>query len=150
MCANADQNLHKDYVTRLIKENISLEGGCDEGKDSLKMAKDPRITRFGKFIRKTSLDELPQLLNVLVGDMSLVGRRPPLPYEVELYKDWHQKRFEALPGITGVWQVNGRNKVSFDEMVRMDIEYIKHQSFWLDLLILVKTPYVVLKGIGAG
>ena len=150
MCANADQNVHKDYVTRLIKENISLEGGCDEGKDSLKMVKDPRITRFGKFIRKTSLDELPQLLNVLVGDMSLVGPRPPLPYEVELYKDWHQKRFEALPGITGVWQVNGRNKVSFDEMVRMDIEYIKHQSFWLDLLILVKTPYVVLKGIGAG
>jgi lipopolysaccharide/colanic/teichoic acid biosynthesis glycosyltransferase len=114
------------------------------------MVKDPRITRFGKFIRKTSLDELPQLLNVLVGDMSLVGPRPPLPYEVELYKDWHQKRFEALPGITGVWQVNGRNKVSFDEMVRMDIEYIKHQSFWLDLLILVRTPYVVIKGYGAG
>ena len=114
------------------------------------MEADPRITKVGHFIRKTSLDELHQLFNVVRGEMSLVGPRPCLPYELELYQDWHKRRLEALPGITGLWQVRGRNQVSFDEMVRMDLEYIQHQSIWIDLLILLRTPWVALAAKGAG
>jgi lipopolysaccharide/colanic/teichoic acid biosynthesis glycosyltransferase len=117
---------------------------------SLKMAGDPRITRVGRLIRKTSLDELPQLFNVLRGEMSLVGPRPPLPYEVELYQDWHRRRLETLPGITGWWQVKGRNRVSFDEMVRMDLHYMERWSFWFDFHILLLTPWAVVSGRGAG
>jgi exopolysaccharide biosynthesis polyprenyl glycosylphosphotransferase len=150
MCNNADPAIHKAYVTHLIRDNVGLDD-CDEnGGKSLKMSADPRVTKIGKFLRKSSLDELPQLFNVLKGEMSLVGPRPPLSYEVELYQEWHRKRFEALPGITGMWQVRGRNRVSFDEMVRMDIEYIQKQSFWLDLWILAKTPLAIIYGAGAG
>jgi exopolysaccharide biosynthesis polyprenyl glycosylphosphotransferase len=150
MRADTDATLHKVYMTRLIKENLSSEQLKVNGGGSLKMADDPRITRVGKIIRKTSIDELPQLINVLRGEMSLVGPRPSLPYEVELYEEWHKRRLEALPGITGWWQVKGRNRVSFDEMVRMDLDYIEHTSFWLDLKILLLTPWAALSGEGAG
>ena len=149
MRADTDTKIHQEYVTRLIKENISLED-LDQESSSLKMENDPRITRVGKFVRKTSIDELPQLINVLRGEMSLVGPRPPLLYEVDLYQDWHKRRFEVPPGITGIWQVSGRNRVSFDEMVRMDLEYIEHQSLWLDIKLLLKTPRAVIGGQGAG
>jgi len=142
-----DTNTHKQHIAKLIQGNISVE---QLGGKSLKLEDDSRITRIGKLIRKTSIDELPQLFNVLRGEMSLVGPRPPIPYEVEFYQDWHKRRFEALPGITGVWQIKGRNRVGFDEMVRMDIEYIEKQSFWLDIMILLQTPLAVVTGKGAG
>ena len=114
------------------------------------MTNDPRVTPLGRFLRKTSLDELPQFINVLKGDMSLVGPRPPIPYEFENYDTWHRRRvLEAKPGITGLWQVMGRSRTTFDEMVRLDLQYIRDQSFWLDLKILVKTPVAVLSGSGA-
>ena len=149
MRVDADPSIHREYVTRLIKENTQpLQ--FQHGKPTLKMGDDPRITRLGRLIRKTSLDELPQFFNVLRGEMSLVGPRPPLPYELEQYQAWHKRRLEALPGITGLWQVKGRNQVSFDEMVRMDLEYIQHQSIWRDILILLQTPWVAISGRGAG
>lgn len=147
MVADADPKIHEAHATRLIQENVSLH---ESGQASLKMAVDPRITRVGRILRKTSLDELPQLLNVIRGDMSLVGPRPPLPYEVAVYEEWHKRRLEAIPGITGLWQVEGRNQVSFDEMVRLDLSYIERQSLWLDLKILLKTPLSVFMGRGAG
>ena len=150
MHVNADPGIHKEHVTRLIKQNLTAEQLNRNGGGSLKLEKDPRITRVGNIIRKTSLDELPQLVNVLRGEMSLVGPRPPLPYEVDLYQGWHRRRFEALPGITGLWQIRGRNRVSFDEMVRMDIEYIEHQSLWLDLNIIFQTPWALISAKGAG
>lgn len=142
--------LHKAHITQLIEKNLSLEQFTGGSASSLKLEKDSRITGVGRIIRKTSIDELPQLFNVLRGEMSLVGPRPPLPYEVKLYKDWHMQRLEVLPGITGWWQVNGRNRVSFDEMVAMDIFYIEHSSFWLDVKILFLTPWAVISGVGAG
>ncbi len=150
MRVDADPSIHQEYVTRLIKENLDPKRLKENGRNGLKMENDPRITRLGRFLRKTSLDELPQFFNVVRGEMSLVGPRPSLPYELEQYQDWHKRRLEALPGITGLWQVRGRNQVSFDEMVRMDLDYIKHQSIWLDLLILMQTPWVALSGRGAG
>ncbi|HBE82360.1 MAG TPA: polyprenyl glycosylphosphotransferase, partial [Blastocatellia bacterium] len=114
-----------------------------------KVKDDPRITPIGRWLRRTSLDELPQLLNVLKGDMSIVGPRPPIPYEVESYKLWHRKRLDMKPGITGLWQVSGRNRLRFDEMVRMDIFYIENWSLWLDLKIILLTLPAVFKGDGA-
>ncbi len=114
-----------------------------------KIRDDPRLTRVGRLLRRTSLDELPQLINVLRGDMSLVGPRPPLPSEVERYQEWHKKRLEAPPGMTGLWQVSGRSRLSFDEMVLLDIYYIEHWSPWLDFRILVRTAPKVLSSEGA-
>jgi lipopolysaccharide/colanic/teichoic acid biosynthesis glycosyltransferase len=114
------------------------------------MKDDPRITRVGKIIRKLSIDELPQLFNVLKGEMSLIGPRPPLPYEVEKYQPWHLRRvLEMKPGITGLWQVNGRSRTSFDEMVRLDLRYVQNWSLWLDLKILLKTIKEVIHPHGA-
>lgn len=110
---------------------------------------DPRITPLGYFLRRSSIDELPQLFNVLRGEMSLVGPRPPIAYEVSLYQEWHRGRLETLPGITGLWQVHGRSRVSFDTMVQMDIEYIAKQSFWYDLKLLFLTVPAVLSRKGA-
>lgn len=149
MRVDADPSIHQEYVTRLIKENLE-PGQLEKGKPSLKMEDDPRITWLGHFIRKASLDELPQFFNVVRGEMSLVGPRPSLPYELEQYQDWHKRRLETLPGITGLWQVRGRNRVSFDEMVRMDLDYIQHQSIWMDLLILLQTPWAAISARGAG
>ena len=142
-----DPARHREHVARQILENgkpAAVAGA------SLKLRNDPRITGLGQILRRSSLDELPQIWNVLRGEMSFVGPRPPIPYEVELYQDWHKGRFAALPGITGFWQVEGRNRVSFDEMVRMDIYYIRQMSLWFDLLIILKTPMAMLIGKGAG
>jgi lipopolysaccharide/colanic/teichoic acid biosynthesis glycosyltransferase len=114
-----------------------------------KCPRDPRVTPVGAWLRRWSLDELPQLWNVLVGDMSLVGPRPPLPEEVALYSDWHRQRLLITPGLTGLWQVSGRSDLSFDEMVRLDLYYAEHQSLWFDLRILVRTVPAVLSGRGA-
>ena len=115
-----------------------------------KLVNDPRVTPFGRFLRRSSLDELPQLINVLRGEMSLVGPRPPIPYEFREYRTWHKRRLLAVqPGITGSWQVAGRSRTTFDEMVRMDIQYATSWSLWLDLKILFRTPRAVLSGEGA-
>jgi exopolysaccharide biosynthesis polyprenyl glycosylphosphotransferase len=146
MYVNNSAEIHKEYVKKLIA------GKADQkGKDGVfKITDDPRITPVGRFLRRTSLDELPQFLNVLRGDMSLVGPRPPLPYEVEAYDVWHRRRLlEARPGITGLWQVNGRSRTKFDDMVRLDLQYARKQSLWLDLKILLHTPAAVFSGDGA-
>ena len=149
MLAGAESDIHQAHVTHLIRENIDPKDASTNDNGSLKLDDDPRITRVGRFIRKTSLDELPQLFNVLQGNMSLVGPRPPLPYEVEVYREWHMRRFEVPPGITGLWQVKGRNLVSFDEMVRMDLEYIENYTIWMDISILLQTPWAVINTRGA-
>jgi lipopolysaccharide/colanic/teichoic acid biosynthesis glycosyltransferase len=142
MRVNADTSIHRAHMEQLIKNGSSMPAN---GK-SAKLEGDPRITGLGRILRKTSLDELPQLINVLQGEMSLVGPRPPIPYEVELYQAWHKRRFEVLPGITGWWQVKGRNRVSFDDAMRMDVFYVDHLSFWVDLKIVILTPLAMLTG----
>jgi lipopolysaccharide/colanic/teichoic acid biosynthesis glycosyltransferase len=125
--------------------------GSGGGKNGVfKITDDPRVTKLGKFLRKSSLDELPQFYNVLKGEMSLVGPRPPVPYEVKVYDYWHRRRLLAVkPGITGLWQVNGRSRVGFDDMVRMDLQYASNWSMWLDMKIMLQTPMAVLGGSGA-
>lgn len=147
MHVNVSHKVHEEYVNNLICGNV--EGG--DGKDCVyKIQRDPRVTPVGRFIRKTSLDELPQFLNVLMGDMSLVGPRPPIPYELEKYDIWHRRRvLEVKPGITGLWQVKGRSRTTFDEMVRLDLKYVREWSLWLDIKILLLTPVAVLYGKGA-
>ena len=148
MHANADHKLHHEYVTRFIHSGGDAQSGGTPG--LFKLTNDPRVTPIGGFLRKTSLDELPQLLNVLRGDMSLVGPRPPLPYEVEQYKSWHCRRvLDAKPGITGLWQVTGRSRTTFDEMVRLDLRYARTCSIWNDIKILLATPGAVFSGKGA-
>jgi lipopolysaccharide/colanic/teichoic acid biosynthesis glycosyltransferase len=146
----SDHAVHKEYV----KEFISGSGDSGQvqhnGRAVFKLTRDPRITPLGRLLRKTSLDELPQLLNVLNGEMSLVGPRPPIPYELECYDIWHNCRLLAVkPGITGLWQVRGRSRVKFDEMVRLDLRYATSWSLWLDVKILLQTPKAVLTGDGA-
>ncbi|MEA4861773.1 MAG: sugar transferase [Victivallaceae bacterium] len=128
-----------------------LQSTQNESKDGVifKMKKDPRVTRSGRFIRKFSIDELPQLFNVLLGDMSLVGPRPPLPQEVDLYTLDDRKRLNVVPGITGLWQVSGRSDIPFKQQVELDKEYIKSQSVWKDIVIMLKTIPAVLTGKGA-
>jgi lipopolysaccharide/colanic/teichoic acid biosynthesis glycosyltransferase len=150
MVANSDDGIHRQYVTSLINGDLEGINQGNPAKPLYKIEFDPRVTRVGRFIRKTSIDELPQLFNVLKGDMSLVGPRPPLPYEAENYQSWHLRRIlEAKPGMTGLWQVEGRSKISFDEMVRRDLRYIQSCSLLLDLRILFKTIKVVLRCEGA-
>lgn len=147
MQVNNDPTVHKEYVKQLIAgkaERISWDGNSD---GVYKLANDPRVTTVGKYLRRTSLDELPQLWNVLCGDMSLIGPRPPIPYELAAYETWHRRRLQQLkPGITGLWQVTGRSRVSFDEMVRIDLQYAALWSPILDLKILLRTPGAVIKG----
>ena len=143
-----DPTIHREYVRQFIAGRIDSASASDNR--IYKISEDPRVTRFGRLLRKTSLDELPQLINVLKGEMSLVGPRPPIAYEVEAYQGWHLRRiFEAKPGITGLWQVNGRSRTTFDEMVRLDLRYARNWSFWLDLKILLQTPEAILSGKGA-
>lgn len=150
MFINTDDRIHREYVAHLIKGHLEEINQGDQDKPLYKIKSDPRVTRVGQIIRKTSIDELPQLFNVLKGDMSLVGPRPPLPYEVEKYQSWHLRRvLDAKPGITGLWQVTGRSQTSFDDMVRLDLQYIRNWSLWLDFKILLKTVKVVLKLAGA-
>jgi len=145
MHTDCDSDRHREYIKKYIGE------GKDD-KDApgvYKISNDPRVTSLGRFLRKTSLDELPQFINVLKGDMSLVGPRPPIPYEIELYDIWHRRRLLSVkPGITGLWQVTGRSSTTFDEMVRLDLRYVNEWSLWLDIKLLLKTPWVILSGKG--
>lgn len=144
MCVNQEADLHRRYVEQFIKNGSAYEGQVYKIRD------DPRVTSIGKFLRKTSLDELPQLINVLKGEMSLVGPRPPLPYECVYYDCWHTRRvLHVKPGITGLWQVKGRSRTTFDDMVRLDLKYSREWSLWLDFKILLQTPLAVLSGKGA-
>ncbi len=148
MYVGSDDAIHKQYVARFISGEVNHPE--NEGDRVFKITQDPRVTRTGRFLRRTSLDELPQLINVLQGDMTLVGPRPCTAYEFERYKLWHRQRLLMVkPGITGLWQVTGRSSVEFDEMVRLDLAYVKARSLWLDLKILIKTPRVVIGGHGA-
>jgi lipopolysaccharide/colanic/teichoic acid biosynthesis glycosyltransferase len=146
MRANNDPAVHQQYVTEFISG-----AGTQAAKPGVfKIANDTRITPVGRLLRRTSIDELPQLWNVVRGEMSLVGPRPPLPYEVAQYKAWHRRRvLEAKPGMTGLWQVAGRSRTTFDEMVRLDLRYARSCSFWTDLKILLATPGAVIGGKGA-
>jgi lipopolysaccharide/colanic/teichoic acid biosynthesis glycosyltransferase len=148
MRVNNDHAIHKEFVSKLISG--STPSGGDTASTPFKIVNDPRVTAVGRLLRKTSLDELPQLWNVVRGDMSLVGPRPPLSYEVEQYKPWHYRRvLEARPGITGLWQVSGRSRTTFDDMVRLDLRYAKTCSPWTDIKILLATPKAVISGKGA-
>jgi lipopolysaccharide/colanic/teichoic acid biosynthesis glycosyltransferase len=148
MVANADHAVHKEYVSSFIKGNGQPQAAGDN--QVFKLTQDPRVTPLGRVLRKTSLDELPQFINVLSGKMSLVGPRPPLPYEVEQYKSWHRRRvLDAKPGITGLWQLTGRSRTTFEEMVRLDLRYARTPSVWTDIKILAATPRAVVTGRGA-
>jgi lipopolysaccharide/colanic/teichoic acid biosynthesis glycosyltransferase len=150
MYVNNDAAVHKEYVQRLIAGKADKQPSNGNGQGVYKLTKDSRITRVGSFLRKTSLDELPQFWHVLKGEMSLVGPRPPVPYEVEAYDIWHRRRLlEARPGITGLWQVSGRSRVTFDDMVRLDLHYARTWSPWMDIKILLRTPAAVVLGSGA-
>jgi lipopolysaccharide/colanic/teichoic acid biosynthesis glycosyltransferase len=147
MHLNADEGLHQEYVTQFIRSGLSADSRAG---NVFKIVNDPRVTRLGHFLRRASLDELPQFWNVVRGDMSLVGPRPPLPYEVARYKPWHRRRLSAAkPGITGLWQVTGRSRTTFDEMVRLDLQYARNHSLWTDIRILLATPRAVVSGKGA-
>lgn len=151
MKTNSDPAIHKAYVEKLIKGGPGLKSENNgNGNKTFKIQNDPRLTLVGDFLRKSSIDELPQLFNVLTGTMSLVGPRPPIRYEVEAYDVWHWRRLiYAKPGITGLWQVEGRSRTTFDEMVRMDIRYSQTWSIWLDIILIMKTPMAVVAGKGA-
>ena len=154
MYVDNDPSVHREYVTQLIagqaERHPTNGNGNGDGPGIYKLTNDSRVTRVGAFLRRTSLDELPQVLNVLRGEMSLVGPRPALPYEVAAYQTWHRRRvLEVKPGITGLWQVSGRCRVKFDDAVRLDIRYAKHWSPWLDIKILLRTPRAVWSGEGA-
>jgi lipopolysaccharide/colanic/teichoic acid biosynthesis glycosyltransferase len=146
MHVNADPGIHQQYYEKYIQSANS-----ESAKNVVfKIVNDPRVTPIGHFLRRSSLDEFPQFWNVLKGEMSLVGPRPPLPYEVARYKRWHRRRvLEAKPGITGLWQVTGRSRTTFDEMVRLDLRYARNRSVWTDLRILLATPRAVISGNGA-
>jgi lipopolysaccharide/colanic/teichoic acid biosynthesis glycosyltransferase len=149
MYTNCDAKIHQEYVNQFIAGQVD-ETAADGTKPVFKIQKDPRITSIGKFIRRTSLDELPQFLNVLRGEMSLVGPRPPIAYEFRAYDLWHRRRvLEIKPGITGLWQVEGRSRTRFDDMVRLDLKYARGWSIWLDVKILIQTPSAVFSGDGA-
>lgn len=150
MKVDNDSRVHEEYVRKLIAGQAERKPSNGNGKGVYKLTGDDRITRVGAFLRRTSLDEMPQFLNVLKGDMSLVGPRPAIPYEVVAYQTWHRRRvLEVKPGITGLWQVNGRSRVTFDEMVRLDLRYAKAWSPWMDIKILLLTPRAVVLGEGA-
>jgi lipopolysaccharide/colanic/teichoic acid biosynthesis glycosyltransferase len=150
MYTNNDPKIHRDYVQSFIAGKTE-NGASNEAEPVVyKITNDPRVTPIGRFLRQTSLDEFPQLLNVLRGEMSLVGPRPPVRYEFEVYDVWHRRRvLEVKPGITGLWQVSGRSRTCFDDMVRLDLRYSQSWSLWLDLKILLATPFAIVEGDGA-
>jgi exopolysaccharide biosynthesis polyprenyl glycosylphosphotransferase len=155
MYINNDQKIHQDFVLNFIKTSKQNQNGpsahvAENGSGSVKkMVNDPRVTKIGRFLRRTSMDELPQLFNVLKGDMSLVGPRPCIPYEWEIYDEWHQRRFSITPGCTGLWQVYGRSAVEFNDIVILDLYYINNVSPLLDLKLILKTIPVMFWGRGA-
>jgi lipopolysaccharide/colanic/teichoic acid biosynthesis glycosyltransferase len=148
MRLDADPRGHQEYVTALIKGKGEAQAGSDR-QDLYKLAVDDRITPVGRWIRRWSIDELPQLFNVVLGNMSLVGPRPAISYEVDEYPAWYLQRFSVKPGMTGLWQVSGRNERTYEEMVRLDVEYVERRSLGLDFSILFKTPLTVLSRKGA-
>lgn len=148
MYINNDDSEYKSFIVKYTRENAPYMVGQD-GKAVYKFVNDPRVTRFGAWLRKTNLDELPQLLNVLKGEMSIVGPRPDIPFAVSMYKDWHRKRLGVKPGITGLWQVCRRKSLPFEGMVRLDINYIKRQSFFLDVKVLFLTVVTILRRDGS-
>ena len=147
MYQDADQKAHQAHILAFVEGK--LESSAVVANVRAKLVGDPRITRVGRFLRKTSLDELPQLINVLKGEMSIVGPRPVPTYEAELYQPRHRERLDALPGITGLWQVKGRGRVTFEEMMNLDIEYVRSRSIFKDVQILLLTIPAVLSGRGA-
>lgn len=146
MVQNADSTIHEKHIQAFVEGQVT---GAENSRAKFKLNNDPRVTRVGRLLRKTSLDELPQLFNVIKGEVSLVGPRPVPVYEAARYQPWHRERLAAWPGVTGLWQVSGRSALSFDEMIRLDIDYIRRQSLWLDLKIMALTIPAVLSGRGA-
>src|SRR5256884_5132676 len=146
MYVNSDDSAHRTAIMQYMN-GVSLNGHARTD-TPYKLVNDPRVTRIGRFIRKTSIDELPQFLNVLRGEMTLVGPRPPVPYEVELYKPHDWLRLSGKPGLTGPWQVYGRSKVTFQEMIEMDVAYLQRQSLWEDLRLIMLTVPVMLLARG--
>lgn len=149
MRVDCDDSSHREYIKLFIEGNEEAIQTYQRGRKVYKMTCDNRVTAVGRFLRRTSLDELPQLINVLRGEMSVVGPRPHIRYEVELYKDWHRRRLKGIPGITGWWQIHGRSRVTFDDSVKMDIWYLEHQSLILDLRIMLRTITKAIVGRGA-
>src|SRR5581483_6778897 len=145
MYHDADPSLHERFVRNMITNRLRGDGDTHV----FKLHPDPRITKVGRILRRTSLDELPQLFNILRGEMTFVGFRPPIPYEVASYPEWYFRRFDSKPGLTGLWQVSGRNECSYEEMVCLDIEYVNRRSWLLDLTLLLRTIGVVISGRGA-
>jgi lipopolysaccharide/colanic/teichoic acid biosynthesis glycosyltransferase len=144
MRANGDDQIHREFIGRLIESGAGANQGTAD-RPIFKLTNDPRLIPLGALLRRWSLDELPQLWNVIAGDMSLVGPRPPVYYEVEHYRPWHFQRFQAMPGLTGLWQVHGRDRTTFDDMVRMDVRYIRSWSLLLDLTLMARTFDAVLR-----
>ena len=142
MRTNADESVHREYVLSMVRTAATVPNRVG----AFKLAGDNRVTAIGALLRKSSIDELPQFLNVLIGDMSVVGPRPPLPYEVEHYDDWQLERLSARPGITGLWQVSGRNELPFAARLQFDEFYVRNWSLWLDLTLLLRTPAALLRG----
>jgi lipopolysaccharide/colanic/teichoic acid biosynthesis glycosyltransferase len=150
MYTDNDPKIHQEYIQQFISGNEASGNSNGSQQPVYKIVNDPRVTTVGRFLRKTSLDELPQFWNVLRGEMSLVGPRPPVQYEFEIYDIWHRRRIlDVKPGVTGLWQVSGRSRTRFDDMVRLDLRYCRTWSLWLDLKILISTPRAVLGGDGA-
>ena len=149
MYSSNDHTIHKEFVEKLIAGMPVSELGQEGEAPMYKLTTDPRVTPVGGFLRRTSLDEIPQFWNVLLGDMSLVGPRPPVSYELEVYDTWHKRRLDVKPGITGLWQVRGRSRVKFDDMVRLDLRYARTWSLGLDIKILLQTPRAMFSGEGA-
>jgi lipopolysaccharide/colanic/teichoic acid biosynthesis glycosyltransferase len=142
MVHDADTSIHEEFVEGIIRGDVAQ----DPDVELHKLVDDPRVTPVGRILRRASIDELPQLINVIRGDMSIVGPRPPLPFEVAVYEEWHRRRLEVRPGMTGLWQVSGRSKITFEEMVKLDIHYIETWSPLRDLSIVLRTiPALVRK-----
>jgi lipopolysaccharide/colanic/teichoic acid biosynthesis glycosyltransferase len=144
-----DPALHQAYIKAQINHDEQQQAKIQKGDTTVKkLCHDPRVTRIGRYLRRSSMDELPQFWNILTGEMSLVGPRPAIPYEVDMYKPWYSQRLNAKPGLTGLWQISGRSSLSYEEMVELDIQYIQQQSLGLDLRILFNTPLVILSRKG--
>jgi lipopolysaccharide/colanic/teichoic acid biosynthesis glycosyltransferase len=149
MRADSDNKAHKEWLEKFVKQDAAFAQDA-AGKQVFKVIDDPRITPAGRYLRKLSLDEAPQMINVLRGEMSIVGPRPPVPYEAEHYDDVARQRLSVTPGITGLYQVTARSQVGFSGMLAIDLDYIRRRSLGLDLWIMLKTPWVMLTGKGAG